>query len=90
MNKQVCFQTQSGSIYEIDWTLSSLRRLSGTGEPTKRVGSDQKWKKFHSCSPPAVGMPVAVDWSGHEDPVLPGATPMTLTSPVVSILWETP
>lgn len=38
------FETYSGSIYEFDAANLQIRRVSGQGTPTARVGTDGDWK----------------------------------------------
>lgn len=88
------FKTASGSEYEINDARAVLddydepfgllvRRLSGTGEPTARVGRDTVWRICTALIPaePVVGLPVLIHWKMNED----GSMNCTLTSPVTEV-----
>lgn len=39
-------KTLTGSVYEVDENISSIRRIIGNEEPTPRQGLDGVWKKY--------------------------------------------
>ncbi len=50
------------SVYEIESSLSLMRRLAGARAPTAHQGADGRWRAFTDISPIAVGRPVVVTW----------------------------
>lgn len=64
----VRFFTESGSLYEVDWERSEIRRLSGTCPPTSRQGPDGTFKKFVQLMPDpiVVGSRVLIIWEWQE------------------------
>ena len=38
--------TETGSIYEINEKEKKIRRITGEGNPTERVGKDGSWKDY--------------------------------------------
>lgn len=78
------FETETGSIYEVDGL--RVRRLDGKGSPTPRIG--EGWKEIKDHGPIKVGGHVLLVWPDSV-PLLPGsppeATPATMTSRVVKI-----
>lgn len=78
------FLTESGSIYEIDHTERKVRRVSGKGPGTPRVGTDGSWRTFMDLNQPTVGNAVLIQWRLNPDS---GALETTLTSAVQRV-WE--
>jgi hypothetical protein len=81
------FETQSGSIYEVDENNKKVRRVAGKFAGTPRVGNDGNWKPYKEItSPIAVGEPVIIVWSVNhlQDSV---HFPTTITS-IVSAVGE--
>lgn len=84
--------TQNGSIYEVDRKNKRVRRLSGKGNPTPKLGVDGEWRLYLDIQPdpPEIDLPLLIVWD-LKAKELSGANitkvevPTTLTSPVVSI-----
>ena len=61
------FQTESGSIYEINNEAKQIRRLANTNNtlPTDRQGKDEEWKNYYELfpNPIMVGSGVVIVWS---------------------------
>lgn len=70
--------TESGSIYEIDYSYKRLRRITGVGNPTDRVGVG--WKHFLELSRPRVGGRMMIVWA-----VVDGVLKTTISSEVTKI-----
>lgn len=81
------FITKSGSKYELDEKENRIRRLAGKNEPTKRIGEDEKWKKYISISPVKLNQQVLVIWE-NEKTFVPNASPGTITSSIVEIIED--
>lgn len=79
------FKTVTDSLYEVDRENSRIRRVTGNREPTKRQGSDGEWREYENITDVGVGGPVLIHWK-HAQPVVAGALPCTLTSPVKEII----
>ena len=79
--------TETGSTYEIDVANKRIRRLTGKGNPTPRVGKDGKWREYNSIGPVKEGLRLAIVWSDQLGSLgaVPGALPGTVTSPIVEI-----
>lgn len=58
------FETETGSLYEVDLESKKIRRLNGKGNPTPRQGQDGQWKKYINISPsfPVIGQSVLISW----------------------------
>jgi hypothetical protein len=57
------FETQSGSIYEVDETNKQARRVYGMYAGTERLGTDGNWRSYSDItSPIVVGQPVMIVW----------------------------
>lgn len=88
------FETQSGSMYEVNQDKMQVRRVSGMRAGTERVGNHGNWKAYREISNPiVVGQPVLIVWT--DDVPLFGqydngdvVFPTTITSVVVAV--ETP
>lgn len=87
------FQTQSGSVYEVNTDSKKVRRLQGMNDPTPRMGKEGEWRPYFSLlpDPPEVGSQVVIVWGDDTKP-LPETDcscgiiiPTTMTSNVVSI-----
>ncbi len=80
------FETQSGSVYELDTEASRIRRLSGLNDPQPRQGKDGEWRTYVAVSDVRVGCELLIAWDPKTTPLLSGspefATPTTLTSRV--------
>lgn len=89
------FQTITGSLYELNKDIKSIRRLNGANDPTPRQGKDGEWRKYANTSDIEVGSRVIIVWGNDtellnetkEDLARNGgfAVPTTITSQVVSI-----
>lgn len=55
------YKTQSGSWYEVDEERKLIRRLSGPGNPTVRVGEDGVWKAYEQLTVSMSGLVIV--WS---------------------------
>jgi len=83
----VTFQTETGSIYIVDLSEKTLRKLNGTGDApaTERIASG---RRFANITDIIVGRRVVIFW-GIDTPLLEGspadATPITTTSRVVEV-----
>ena len=44
------FTTRSGSLYEIDTSLSRIRRVTGPNPPTQRQGTDGEWQDYQAAA----------------------------------------
>jgi hypothetical protein len=81
------FTTETGSVYEVDTEAKRIRRLTGEGKPTERVGD--VWRDYSDITTVALGYRVLVTWT-KDVPLLDttpagcGFVPSTLTSKVVS------
>lgn len=62
------FETESGSVYEVDILERRVRRLTGLNAPTPRVGKDGEWKTFTLVSSITPGAPVLFVWRFDEGP----------------------
>ena len=84
------FQTESGSLYELDEENCRVRRLLGVKDPTPRQGQDGEWTQFTEASAVIVGEPVAFLWSMGSVDSNGGfvIAKTTLTSSVTKILSE--
>lgn len=81
------FRTESGSYYQIEGL--KARRVSGLTVPTARLGHDRTWRALREAPVVLVGTSVLFQWAdGITPPAVEGATPATLTSPVVEIVDE--
>jgi len=70
-------RTTNGSIYEVDTTNKLVRRLSGRGQATVRVGEDGSWKSYHSINFSEQGLLIV--WRITPE----GVAQSTLTSPLI-------
>ncbi len=81
----------ANSEYELDISGKCIRRLAGVASPTARQGKDGNWRGYKYISDVVVGLQVIITYDNSE-PLLrgspEGATPATVTSPVVSITNE--
>ncbi len=78
------FTTETGSVYEVDETNRRIRRLTGAGKPTERVGDG--WREYASIGV-TVGEESMIIWP-EGTPLLPGSLgglPVTITSRVVGV-----
>lgn len=75
--------TASGSLYEIDQAGSRIRRLSGQGPGTPRVGPDGEWRAFMEAIP-VVGEPMLIAWRQNPETYV---LESTVTSPIERV-WE--
>jgi len=57
-----------------------VRRVNGQRPPTERQGKDGQWKKFHSITKIAVGIPVVITWE-----IVNGTHRATATSDVTIV-----
>lgn len=82
------FQTESGSVYEVDEDKKQVRRLIGMADPQPRMGKDGDWRTYVSLQL-ILGEPALIRWDPATTPLLPGSmsgdTPATMTSTVVKI-----
>jgi hypothetical protein len=78
------FLTETGSVYEIDQNERQIRRLSGAGPGTSRVGNDGVWRSFVGVSGPVVGSSVLVHWRVNPES---GVLETTVTSRVEHV-WD--
>lgn len=74
------FRTES-STYEVDRAGRRIRRVSGKGPPTPRMGEEGEWRRYSDLSEVRVGEPVVVLWAMGEESGLAVAR-TTVTSPV--------
>lgn len=44
------YETETGSIYEVDEANKRIRRLTGKGNPTPRMGLDGEWREYHDLN----------------------------------------
>lgn len=56
------FETESGSVYEIDQSTNRLRRLSGAEPGTVLRGTDGEWHSYINVTEISPGRPLLVDW----------------------------
>lgn len=56
------YETQSGSIYEVDEANKKIRRLSGVNSPTPYVGKDGDWKEYHDLNINVVTGGLSIVW----------------------------
>jgi hypothetical protein len=82
------FQTESGSLYEVNEIDKQVRRLNGASDPTPRQGKDGEWKHYDAIlSGIEVGRSVMIVWTSDiQPPPVEGSLPTTITSPVVKIV----
>ena len=59
----VKFETETGSLYEVDEEANKVRRLIGVKDPTPRQGSDGEWKSYKDRSDIVVGRGVLFLWA---------------------------
>ena len=57
------FETESGSLYEVDEEANKVRRLIGVKDPTPRQGKDGEWKSYMEHTPVVVGKGVVFLWA---------------------------
>ena len=64
------FQTESGSVYEVNTDSKQIRRLNGVADPTPRQGKDGEWRLYSELAPDPiqVGKSVLVVWAGEMEP----------------------
>jgi len=76
------FQTESGSLYQVDTEGKRIRRIVGS-TPTTRIGHGD-WRHYASIHPEEIiiGAPVLIVWG--VDPNDPQRLQTTLTSHVVN------
>lgn len=81
------FETETGSLYELDADWTMIRRLEGVNNPTPRQGKDGEWKVFIKIVGPVVGENCIIFWDPETTPPLTelGGAPTTITSQVVAI-----
>lgn len=87
MNK-VQFKTETGSMYEVDYENSRIRRLSGVKDPTSRQGKDGEWRTYQDLILKK-GSNCFIFWDPKTTPLLEGSIggePSTITSPVKEIM----
>jgi len=77
------FETETGSLYEIDEAANRVRRLIGVKNPTPRQGNDGEWKTYEDHSPIVIGQSVLLWWA-----VESGVGKSTVTSLVKRILED--
>lgn len=79
--------TETGSVYEVDRQAKLVRRLSGRGNPTQRVGTDGEWKPYANLAfEPQVGSRLWIVWSYGDG--ADGSDRCTVTSTVTEIVEE--
>ena len=78
--------TESGSLYEINLEEKRIRRVTGNGPGTPRVGPDGEWRTFTDLHPaaPVVGASLLIMWRQNPET---GVLETTLTSPVQRV-WD--
>lgn len=62
------FETESGSVYEVDLAERRVRRVCGKNAATRRMGTDGEWKTFVAMTPIVLGGPVMFTWRFDEGP----------------------
>lgn len=84
------FETETGSIYEVDRDNKLIRRVVGISSGSKRIGNDGSWKKYIDISELIVGHNAVIQWgsdvelmSYYDDNTI--VFPLTTTSNIVSI-----
>lgn len=80
------FQTESGSVYELDTANKRVRRIGGVRAPTPRQGADGGWRAYEylPAGEPAIGGRFAVAYNVGGG--VTGGDEGTLTSPVTMIV----
>jgi len=83
MEAIIRYTTESGSVYEVDYTNRKARRISGESSPTRYFGDDGEWQEFVELVTDVHGSLAFVWQAGpHPDGLVHYRT--TITSPVVS------
>lgn len=81
----ITITTSSRSVYELNRTDRTIRRLGGGEAPTPRQGPDGEWKKLAAECRPVIGQSMLLVWG-----IEPNGSMLrlksTVTSPVVSIV----
>lgn len=81
----VRFETETGSIYEVDYNKKMARRLCGKASPTPRQGNDGDWKEWDNCSDITEGKSVMFIWNWDTEPKGEMIGRSTVTSAVKKI-----
>lgn len=78
------FETQTGSLYEVDFDKKMIRRLAGLFPAQPRQGEDGVWKAYLDIEGPIVGQGCLIMWPLTERSD-PWSQPATFTSDVTRI-----
>lgn len=80
----VTLTTETGSVYRVDYAARTIERMSGSSQPTARVGDGAR--RFESLLVLKVGEPCVINWGVHAMvKATTGSMPATITSRVRSI-----
>lgn len=80
-----CFDTETGSTYEVDEARKLVRRVAGKGNPTPRVGHDHIWKQYKDINGVEVGGVAMITWNVSEDEFSLPLYQCTMTSKIVKV-----